>query len=106
MIPTLTLAAIFVACGSPCDSNETLAEFAQEKVKEHFPSPNAVEYTLDSVYFNDAGLQVVRGRVRYGTPLGVTRGWSKYWIGVDCKNGNAEVKWLDVDDHGPKWGQY
>lgn len=99
----ILVATVLVACSSKdhCASTATIAAFGQEEARKSFPVPGSVSYTLDSVYSHN-GNEVVRGRVTYTNALGLSRGPSKYWIAVKCDDGKAKVKFIDVDDGGPK----
>lgn len=103
-ILSLSLVLLVCACSpNPCVDEAALATHAQDEMKKMFPVPESVSYSLDSVYVNDNGDQVVRGRVTYTDALGRGHGPVKYWIGVDCRGDEPELKFLDVDHGGPKW---
>jgi len=98
------IGSLLLACASnPCDSDDALTKFAQENALKYFPVPASVNFTMDSVYGNDFGDRVIRGRVSYTNTLGGGIGPMKYWLAVSCASGKPEMKFVDVDNGGPRW---
>ena len=82
------IGSLLLACASnPCDSDDALTKFAQENALKYFPVPASVNFTMDSVYGNDFGDRVIRGRVSYTNTLGGGIGPMKYWLAVSCASG-------------------
>lgn len=92
-----------VACSSPCDNDASLAKFAHESAAKLFPVPASVNFALDSVYTRN-GNEIARGRVTYTNAMGQGVGPVKYWVGINCAEGEPVLKFVDVDHGGPKWG--